>query len=155
MGAGGQVVFDFDGALQLARDLHALADDLIARRENRRVNAETARDKWLGPLRSDFDNRESDEYGEVASIASQLRSEAVLWAKAWQGAVLQQRKNYRMAKIEEVSANRGALEKLNDTINPFARDNSADNVPEAEAPPLPTAPHFSDGGIDPRANPYT
>lgn len=154
MGAGGQVVFDFDGALQLARDLHSLADDLIARRESRRTNATTAKDKWEGPLRTSFNTRESDEYGEVASIASQLRSEAVLWAQAWQGAVLQQRKNYRMAKIEEVSDNRGTLERLNDTVNPFASDNSADKVPEAEAPPLPTAPYFSDGGINPRANPY-
>ena len=154
MGAGGQVVFDFDGALQVARDLWALAGDLETRRDNRRDHAETARATWQGPLATDFDTRESDEYSEAGPIAGQLREEANLWAKAWQGAVLQQRDNYRMAKIQEVSDNRGALEKFNDSVNPFASDDSADKVPEAVAPPLPLPPTFSDGGINPRANPY-
>ncbi len=135
--AGGRVQFDFDGALRLARKLWALADEIDVRRRSRRSNANSARAKWEGPLVSEFDALDESEWANAEKIAQQLRDEARLWGEAWAGAMNQQNKNNRMAEVERVRDERGRLEKLNDTVNPFASDDSDDQVP---MPPYPAVP---------------
>jgi hypothetical protein len=81
------VVFDYGGALELARQLWELADGWEAAFTRRSVAGSTALATARGPLvqelaaRSSADGRASEEVGR------KLRQEANRWAKAWTDAV--------------------------------------------------------------------
>ena len=133
-GAGGTVVFDFEGSLDLARALWRLADEVESQDRAREGEFETAKKKWRGAYGDQFVVRRDEERTSVRTVIEGLRTDARSWAKAWADAKFQQRKNDRVAEIEEIRANRGFVERTYDTIT--RHDDSEDQV----APAVPVSP---------------
>ncbi len=77
------VVFDFDGALLLARRLAALADDWAEAFGVYRTRADEALAAWSGPARNRVDERVAAERRDSDATVAALRAEADRWAMAW------------------------------------------------------------------------
>lgn len=139
--AGGRVAFDWDGSLELARKLWALADDLTHEDAGRENQYDTAKAKWEGKYGEQFADRRTTERASRTNVVAGLRDDARAWAKAWAQAMDQQNKNNRAAEVERVSDDRGLIEKGIDAT--VGEDNSDDKVPMPEAVPVPTPPGFA------------
>lgn len=139
MKTGGRVNFDFDGALQLARGLWALADDLETEDNGRGGEAEVAKAKWRGAYGDEFARRRDDEYTSRTRVVDGLRRDAKEWAKAWAKAMTQQNKNNRAAKVEQQKQKRSNMEKFADI---FVGDDSDDLVASARTATAPQPPGF-------------
>mgnify|MGYP001057108031 CR=1 FL=1 len=139
--AGGRVQFDWDGSLELARKLWALADDLTDEDAGRETQFDTAKAKWRGTYGEQFADRRVTERSSRTNVVTGLRDDARAWAKAWAQAMDQQNKNNRAAEVERVSDDRGLLEKGWDST--FGSDDSDDKVPMPESVPIPTPPGFA------------
>jgi hypothetical protein len=90
MQAAGDVVFDYDGALLVARRLWAFADALEAMMSGREGAAADALVDWTGPHASSFVSRVEVERVDVARVVAQFREAAYAWAAAWKDAIDQQ-----------------------------------------------------------------
>ena len=132
-GSGGQVDFDFEGSLRLARRLWSAAAALEHEDSQRENEFVTAKAKWRGSHGDDFVARRDTERSDASRVVAALRADAHRWAVAWAGAMDQQNKNNRIAAVEAEadrrSSERGNLEKLGD-LTPFSSD---DSLKEAEA----------------------
>jgi len=84
------VVFDFDGALRMARDLWSLAASLSTMMTNRESAATYASLDWVGPHQTDFASRMTTERANVDQAVTQLQNAANGWAYQWQQAMDQQ-----------------------------------------------------------------
>ena len=80
------VVFDFDGALQLARRLAALADDWEQASATYGARGRRALGSWTGPTRDRVEERLVAEGRAGEATVHALRAEADRWARAWAGA---------------------------------------------------------------------
>lgn len=80
------VNFDFDGALEAARDLCTLAGVVRAKHTSRADEAALAVDGWEGGKRTDFDTKMTDEGTSVDTVAGALVSLANLFASEWASA---------------------------------------------------------------------
>ena len=141
MGSGGRVQFDFDGSLELARALWALADDLDTEDAGREGQYDTAVAKWEGRYAVDFAGRRDTERASRRNVVSGLKEDANLWAEAWARALHQQNKNNRVAEVERISDDRGGFTKLVDAT--IGEDDSDSKVPMPEYPPVPQPPGFA------------
>ena len=139
--AGGRVDFDFDGSLQLAKNLWQLADDLSTENTGRGTEGETALAKWEGPFSTQFGERRTAESDSYRNVFEGLRDDARSWATAWVEAMHQQNKNNRAAKVEEVRDNRSWGESAWDST--FGEDDSDEQVGEADRPSTPQPPDFA------------
>ena len=90
MDIAADVVFDFEGSLQLARKLWAVADQLEKVRDARVGLAADALVSWTGPHGVDFAGRANLETTQATVAAGQLREGATLWATAWKAAMDEQ-----------------------------------------------------------------
>ncbi len=90
--AGADVVFDYVGALSLARQLWVLADQLETYGADRELASATALTGWSGEYATQFAGRCSDERTTKSSIVGGLRGDAVKWAQAWASATNEQNK---------------------------------------------------------------
>jgi hypothetical protein len=81
------VVFDFDGALQLANRLATLADEWEQAFATFGGVVDAALGSWTGPRRDRVAERFAAERGDSATVVASLRSEADRWAMAWAEAV--------------------------------------------------------------------
>lgn len=140
-GSGGAVEFGFEGSLELARQLWALADDLVTEDGGRNGEYETAKAKFEGPHADSFAERRDTERSSRSNVVAGLREDARAWAEAWAKAMLQQNKNNRVDAVEQASEDRGWLEKGWDAT--FGSDDSDSEVAQAEQPPTPTPPSFT------------
>lgn len=138
---GGKVDFDFDGSLELARSLWALAEDLEREDGGRERQSETALAKWKGPYATQFTQRCSTERASAANVVDGLQRDARAWADAWVEAMHQQNKNNRAAEVERVRDDRGLLEKGWDAT--FGEDDSESEVTDADRPATPQPPQFN------------
>lgn len=138
---GGRVKFDFEGSLQLARQLWSLADDLEREDDGRETQYETAKAKWLGTYAAQFVSRRETERTSRSNVVAALKADAKAWAKAWATAMDQQNKNNRAAEVQRVSDERPWWEKGWDAT--FGEDDSESKVPHPEPVPVPTPPHFA------------
>lgn len=77
------VVFDFDGALHLARQLLALADDWARSFAEFEDAADAALTSWSGPHRERAAEAIGAERRDSEAVVESLRSEANRWARAW------------------------------------------------------------------------
>jgi len=93
MGYAQKVVFDFDGALQMARKLSRTSAAIAALATTRRGLADTALVDWVGAFGKDFDLRASTELRNATDISNALRFEADEWALQWKNAMDQENAN--------------------------------------------------------------
>ncbi|QGG93641.1 hypothetical protein [Actinomarinicola tropica] len=140
MTTGDAVGFDFEGSLQLARQLWQLADLIQSEDADREVDADTATAKFEGPHADSFVARREQERTSRTTVISALRDDARNWAEAWATAMDQQNKNNRAARVEEIRENRGALERFGDL---FVGDDSDEQVPMPDPVAVPSAPDFA------------
>ena len=80
------VVFNFDGALEVARRLAALAEQADSAFDVYEAEADAAFAVWSGPHRDRAADRVSQQRGSTAAAIQSLRSEADRWALAWASA---------------------------------------------------------------------
>lgn len=139
---GGQVDFDFDGSLELAAKLWALAEELEREDSGRQRQGETALAKWRGPYATQFGQRRATEEASAGNVVTGLRADARSWASAWVDAMEQQNKNNRAAKVEAVRDDRGLIERGWDEYG-FGEDDSESKVGAAERPATPQPPGFA------------
>ncbi len=137
---GGRVDFDFEGSLQLARQLWALAEDVQTEDGGREEQFDIANAKWEGPYKQRFIERRQNERESRGNVVEGLRENARAWAQAWATALDQQNKNNRAAEVERIRDDRGLIERGWDAT--FGEDNSDDEVPMPEAVPVPQPPGF-------------
>src|SRR6188472_931146 len=100
MDAGGRVKFDFEGSLELARQLWALAADVETADAGRQKDFDVAKAKWSGAYGDEFATRRDAELSSRVNVARGLRRDANAWAAAWATALEQQNKNNRAAEVE-------------------------------------------------------
>lgn len=81
------VVFDYDGALELARQLWQLADGWEAAFARRSAAAVAALAAAVGPAARDLAARPPVERRASEEAGRKLRQEATRWAQAWADAV--------------------------------------------------------------------
>ena len=140
--AGGRAVqFDWDGSLELARKLWALAEDLQHEDAGRETQYDTAKAKWRGAYGEQFAERRSTERASCTNVITGLRDDARAWAQAWAQAMDQQNKNNRAAEVERVSDDRGLIEKGIDAT--VGSDDSDSKAPKPASVPVPTPPGFA------------
>ena len=138
---GGRVQFDFEGSLQLARQLWSTRRRRPdrGRRSGDPVRRPPRPSGWgPTPTSSSAVGRTSGRRAPRSS--PRLREDARLWAEAWARALDQQNKNNRAAEVERVRDDRGMFEKGWDST--FGEDDSDDQVPMPEPVSVPTAPSF-------------
>lgn len=135
-GAGGNVQFPFELALQAARDLWALADDFESLRGRLGVASADAQQDWLGPQQRTFDTKTSTWYASAGNGEFALRDLANELARAWAAARGEQDRinTARMAKAE--SDDDGMFE------NAWEWAAGEDDFPPPDDPPVPSAPGF-------------
>ena len=80
------VVFNFDGALELARRLGALAEEVATAFSVYGAEADAAFAVWSGPHRDRAVDRVSKQRHSTTLTIRSLRSEADRWAQAWASA---------------------------------------------------------------------
>lgn len=140
------VQFDYDGALQLARDLwagagtvrqaHGAIDDL----------ATSARTTWRGRFAEDFDGRHLTSMDNASLVAAAMCEEAHAWALGWKQAVDEQNRINRARAVEAERASRSFGERF---VDHFVGDDS-DRVIRAWQPvAVPLPPEFAPtGGLE-------
>jgi hypothetical protein len=106
------VVFDFDGALQLARLSWQTADELDRLRGERCSHAAAALSDWVGAYGIEFTTRIDTEAQTAFVVAEQLRAEANGWAEEWKQAMDQENYNRYQAACDRVRDQRGTLDKI-------------------------------------------
>lgn len=139
---GGKVDFDFEGSLELAEKLWALADELEREDRGRQRQAETALARWSGPYATQFAQRRSTEEASALNVINGLRADAEAWAVAWVDAMEQQNKNNRAAAVQQHRDDRNWFHKQWDEHG-FGEDDAESQVGAAERPPTPRDPSFA------------
>jgi hypothetical protein len=138
---GERVVFDFAGALELARQLWSMADDLQEEDGGRTDDADLARLKWEGAYAIEFDGRREDERTSRLNVWVGLRDDARSWAEAWAAALHQQNLNNRAQAVQDERDNRGFWEKGWDAT--LGEDDSESQVAPVPDVPVPQPPSFA------------
>lgn len=138
MEAGPDVVFDYEGALTMARRLWAFADALGTLMTDRETAADAAMVGWLGPHGTSFVSRVATERTDINAVASSFRDGAHGWAAAWKDAIDQQNRVLQARRYEYNKDHQGPLGigKLDGIERP--------HEPEPRA--LPSPPEFTATG---------
>lgn len=137
-GRSARVVFDFDGALQVARHSWQTADALDRLAAARRDDAEHAAVGWSGAYGVEFALRVDAELQGAATVAMQLRGEAEGWALEWTYAVEQENWHRYQDACDRVRDDRSLLEGVTGFF--FGHD---DLPPEPRAVATPQPPGFA------------
>jgi hypothetical protein len=132
------VNFDFDGALEAARDLYSLSGVVRTKHGARADEGEGAKDGWEGGYRSDFDSKLSNEGTDVDTIAGALVSLANLFASEWANARGEQDRINFARYVQNERDNDGGWENAGEF---FAGENDLGAPPDN--PPVPDAPDYA------------
>lgn len=136
--AAGDVVFDYEGALGLARGLWLLADHFEQFGGDRELASSVAATGWSGRFASQYSERRGDERTSTGVVIDALRGDARLWAQAWASAMNAQNKVLWARHHDYLKNNRSTLESVGDFFGGFT-----DNTPHPLPVAVPGAPHFS------------
>ena len=113
------VVFDFDGALNLARRLWSFADELEAAKDDRFTGAEAALASWLGSYSDEFVERMNTEQTNLDQVVAGLRTEADQWAQAWKDATDEQNRRLWARQVDQMKSDRNVLDHVGDFFTGF------------------------------------
>ena len=130
------MVFDYDGALLVARRLWAFADALESMMRDRTGAAADALIDWTGPHAASFGSRVDIERVDVGRVVSQFREAAYAWAAAWKDAIDQQNRILQARRWEYNRDHQGLFGRLDGVERPH----------DPEPRPLPTPPGFHPTG---------
>lgn len=132
------VVFDYDGSLEVARRLWALADRLgteMTARETARGDAEVG---FVGKYAGQLIDRVGQERTDVDNAVTQLRAGADAWAAAWKDAVDQQNQNRYARAYEHSKNNQGFLG--------LGRLDGIERPPDVQHVTIPVSPSYAPTG---------
>jgi hypothetical protein len=133
----GDVRFDWDGSLRVARRLWALADDVDAAMAGRELHAEHALTDWLGRFGREFGERIATERSSADTVSAGLREGAGAWAWQWKSAMDEQNRRLHAREEQRIKDDRSLGSRF---IGIFA---GHDDLPPAPAEAgVPTAPGF-------------
>ncbi|MEZ5411432.1 MAG: hypothetical protein R2761_25600 [Acidimicrobiales bacterium] len=135
----GDVAFDFDGALQLARSLYDVSIWLEGALDDRSGAASEASLAWRGPLGDQFRLQAAADDDEARRLAASLHGASIDWAQAWADAMTEQNRRNRGRRVAELAAERSWAEHAVDLVS--GRDPS-DRLPPAEQVPRPHSPDY-------------
>ena len=137
MDAAGNVVFDFEGSLDLARSLWRLADDLEQLLSSRSASASSALTNWAGRYADEFVDRANDEQSTGSMLAQMLRSDAYGWAFAWTQAMDEQNRVLYAREVTRVENDRSTLDRIGGFFT------GHDDLPSTPRPAsVPQPPYF-------------
>lgn len=132
-----RLVFDWEGSLSAARQLHTVAGDLQGLADRRAPLAEAALADWLGPFADDFITRFNDEQTNVNTLVPALRAEADGWALEWKRAMDQENQNRYANAVDRVHARRSTWDSV------WGGLTGHDDLPSMPSPAnIPTAPSY-------------
>jgi len=113
------VKFDYEGALSLARNLWAFADDVEAAAGNRLTSASAALKDWKGTYGDQFAGRANLEQTDLGLVVAGLRTEADGWAAAWKDAMDEQNRRLYARKVDKMKEDRSTAAKIGDFFTGF------------------------------------
>lgn len=126
--------FDFDGVLRLARQLWQLADAVGDVNGRRQASANEALVDFSGTYAEQFIERCSDERSSGDRVGQSLRDEAMLCARAWKDAMDEKNRRIHARHVDELKAERSALEKIGDFFTGFDAPARPNGVPTPVPP---------------------
>jgi len=133
------VVFDLDGALQLARTLYNLSIWLEGALNDRSGAADEASRAWRGPQRDQFRLQAAADDDEARRLAASLHGASIDWAQAWADAMTEQNRRSRERRGAELAVERSWAEHALDVVSGH---DPADRLPMAEQVPRPHSPDY-------------
>lgn len=137
MDAATDVRFDFEGSLNLARRLWALADEVDTLMANRVSLARAALSTWLGVYGTQFAGRIETEATSSTGIANELRGAATGWATCWQQAMDEQNRVLYAREVKQVEDERSGWDSF------WGGLTGHDDLPDQPSPvATPSAPGF-------------
>jgi len=131
------VVFDYQGALSLARRLWALADEVTHVAGQRRELADSAKTNFMGAYGDQFSSRIGVEGTNLTNVAQGLRNDAMAAARMWKAAMEEENRRLYARHVDEMKSHRSVLQSIGDFFTGF------DYPPEPEPVPLPRPPGFA------------
>jgi hypothetical protein len=131
------VVFDYSGALDLARRLWALADEVMHVAGQRQALAGAAKTNFIGVYGDQFSSRMEVEETNLTSVAQGLRDDAMAVAGMWKAAMEEENRRRYAHHVEDVKRHRNLLQSIGDFFTGFHYP------PEPEPVPLPQPPGFA------------
>ncbi|KJE24241.1 hypothetical protein FF36_01316 [Frankia torreyi] len=135
---GGQhVVFDFAGALELARRLWGLADGVDTFRGKRDTAATTALRHWQGRYVTEFRSSVTAEQGSDTHLSTAMRDDARTLAALWSQAMAEEAKVRYADHVTEKKQHRGFFHRIEDAV--FGSDDDYGPEPGPFAVPQPPA----------------
>lgn len=84
---GSMPLFDYEGALELARKFEEVADAIDTAHKVRSKDRDAAAQAWEGDMGDDFVDRNADEDTSAKNVAAALRENARSWAEVWAATV--------------------------------------------------------------------
>jgi len=114
---GGQhVVFDFEGALELARRLWNLADGVDIFRGKRDAAATTALRVWQGRYATEFRGSVTAEQGSDTNLSTAMRDDARTLAALWSQAMAEEAKVRYADHVTTEKKHRSLLHRAEDAL---------------------------------------
>lgn len=135
-GSSADVAFDFDGALELARLLWGLAEEVEKVDGLRRSLAASAGVDFTGVYAREFAGRMADETSACSRTARGLRDDATACARLWKDAMDEQNRRLYGRHVDDMKANRSIGAKIGDLFTGF------EYPPEPDPVALPVPPRF-------------
>ena len=132
----GDVTFDFSGALILARQLWALADQVDTVMRTRQGLAGEAGVGFSGAYARQFASRVADEAANAATLSVHLRADATECAFGWQQAMEEKNRRRYARRIDHIKRQRSMLQTIWDDLHGF---HGYGHEPEPVAQPQPPA----------------
>lgn len=134
----GNLRFDWDGSLRIARRLWALADQLDAAMTTRVTAGADALVDWLGDFGTQFATRIDTESMSAGTVSNGLRDGANAWAWQWKSAMDEQNRRLHAREEQRVKDDRS----LGSQIGGFFVGHD-DLPPRPNEAAVPTAPGFA------------
>lgn len=132
------VNFDYDGALQAARDLYSLSGVVTSKHESRVTASADAEDTWVGGHRDSFDSKMSTEDTDVETISGALVTLANRLATAWSEARGEQDRINHARFVQDEKDNDSGWENAGEF---FTGEDDYGAPPEN--PPAPVSPDYA------------
>ena len=129
--------FDYQGALNLARQLNNLADQVAQAATTRQGLADVAKKDFIGAFADQFNSRVTVEQASIRSVVQGLRSDAMDLAQMWKLAMEEENRRLYARHVDDMKNHRSVLESIGDWLTGF------DYPPAPPAVPVPQPPAFT------------